>query len=366
MKYLYRYIAITILSTVATLSYAVADEPTGLRFSTLCHDYGHILEAEGTATCSFTAVNCSDTNITINDIIATCGCTRASYEHSSIAPDGEFCLGINFDPTNRPGRFEREIYVYVSDSTEPIVLRVKGHVQPRERTVEELYPFDMGGGLRLDANFHAFGYVEEGKSVEHSVGYINTSDSEVRLSIEIITPSGYLDVARESVVAPHATGDIVLRYSNHSEQPYYGIAEDRMRLYVDGEVCSYDLSTHAIMVDNFDMSDDISAPRLAISKNIIKFGEVNGRNVVLEQSVTLKNEGASPLLIRAIECTTPAVEVKGGTAMSIAPGEETTVTLILRSAHIEDWDNPLVGRAMVISNDPLRPMQTIRLTALPL
>jgi len=120
------------------------------------------------------------------------------------------------------------------------------------------------------------------------------------------------------------------------------------------------------MVDNFDMVDDISAPRLAISKNIIKFGEVNGHNEVVERSVELRNEGATPLVVRVIEVGSAAVEVRTQDEMSIAPGQASVVTFVLRSALIEDWDNPLTTRAMVITNDPLRPMQTIRLTALPL
>ena len=40
-----------------------------------------------------------------------------------------------------------------SASKEPVLLQVEGNVVPREKTLEELFPFDMGGGVRFDSNF---------------------------------------------------------------------------------------------------------------------------------------------------------------------------------------------------------------------
>lgn len=366
MKHLYKYtLLLALLLSTATL-WAQAECRSGLRFASLSHDFGYINEAAGVVTCRFTATNSTSGEITVSDVITTCGCTKAHYGNGAIAPSGEFILDITFDPTNRPGRIDRHIYVHVSDATEPLCLHITGHVEPRERTIEELYPFDMGGGLRLASNFHAFGYVEEDKSVEHSIECINTSDRTITLTLDIIKASGHLTVEDEITIAPHTRGDIALRYVNSTECPYYGIAEDRLQLVVDGTTCNYEVATHAIMVDNFDLVDDISAPKLVISKNIIKFGEINGRNDVVERSVVLKNDGASPLLVREIAVSNAAVEVAGERTMSIAPGASAVITLVLRSTYIEDWDNPLTGRAMVITNDPLRPMQTIKFTALPL
>lgn len=353
-----------LLST--TSLWAQTEAHGGLHFKSLSHDFGHIAEDGGTVTCRFTATNTTTKEIRISEVITTCGCTKAHYGSSTIAPSEEFILDITFDPMNRPGRIDRHVYVHVSDSAEPLRLHITGYVQPREQTTEELYPFDMGCGLRLASNFHAFGYVEVGKSVEHSIGYINTSDETITLTLDIIEASGHLALDHTITIGPNATGDIALRYSNSAERPFYGIAEDRIRTLINGDAGSYNISTHAIMVDNFDLVDDISAPRLVISKNIIKFGEVNGHNDVVERSVEIRNDGASPLLVREIVVSSAAVEVAGERTMSIAPAESAVITLVLRSAYIEDWDNPLTGRAMVITNDPLRPMQTIKFTALPL
>ena len=365
MKHLYKYVIIVVALLLRSVaSFAEGELPSGLCFTNDTYDYGHIAEEGGAVRCYFEAVNNSTYNIEIENIVTTCGCTTASYEHSTVAPGKGFSFEVSFDPMNRPGRIDKHIYVHVSDSTEPIRLRIAGYVQPRERTIDELYPFAMGNGLRLVSNFHAFGYVESGKSVEERIGYVNTSDHEITLSLHRIEGSDLLEIVAPRRIAPQATGDITLRYNN-TKEVVYGSLRDRIEVRINGIKGNYDISTYAIAVDNFDSTDDISAPRLAISKNIIKFGEVNSRNVVIERSVELQNEGASPLLVRSIECESPAVEAIWSNAKSIAPNSTARITLKLHSRYIKDWDNPFVVRVLVITNDPLRPMQAIRVNALP-
>jgi hypothetical protein len=238
-------------------------------------------------------------------------------------------------------------------------------VNARERTVEELYPFDMSGGLRLKSNFHAFGYLEHGKTITEHIGYINTSSEAITLRVENNSPSGLLTISLPERIEAGATGDINICYAIAEDDPHYGTTKDVMRIVINGKESNYPLSTQVIMVDNFDYMDDISAPRLVISKNIIKFGDVNSLNGVLEQRVTLTNEGGSPLIVRAIESNTKAVECIAERDMIIEAGKSREIVVRLNAADIEDVDNPLVARIYLITNDPMRPMQTIKANAIP-
>jgi hypothetical protein len=105
---------------------------------------------------------------------------------------------------------------------------------------------------------------------------------------------------------------------------------------------------------------------LVISKNIIKFGEVNCSNDVLEQRVVLTNEGASTLIVRIVESSSSAVECLAERDIAIAPGASHEIGVRLYASRIEDVDNPFSARVYVISNDPLRPMQSVRVNALPM
>jgi hypothetical protein len=367
MKRLYKHIFL-VLILVASCSELFAQEVprSALIFQNSIHDFGHIDEEGGVVTCSFDGVNTSNYPIEIEKIVTTCGCTTVEFDKKTIPAGGIFSFKVAFSPLNRPGRIDKQIFVLASDAPTEIVLNIIGYVNARERTIDELYPFDMGGGLHLKSNFHAFGYLEHGKEITEHIGYVNTSSRAITLDIDYTTESGLLDITYPTLIEAGARGDITLRYTVDEKSNIYGTKRDVMMIRVDNTPSPYTLTSQVIVVDNFDNMDDISAPMLVISKNIIKFGEVNCSNDVMEQRVVLTNEGASPLVVRAVESSSQAVECLAKRDIIIAPGASHEVVVRLYAPRIEDVDNPFVARIYFITNDPLRPMQSVRVNALPL
>ena len=367
MKRLYKYIFLVLLM-VACCNVLFAQEATKsvLIFEKNTHDFGHIDEDGGVVSCRFEGVNSSSHTIEVEKIVTTCGCTTVEFNKKPIPAGEKFSFKVAFNPLSRPGRINKQIFIEASDSEKEIQLNIIGYVNARERTINELYPFDMGGGLRLKSNFHAFGYLEHGKELTEHIGYVNTSDSAITLEVTYNSKSDLLDMVYPTRIEAGAKGDITLHYAVDEESNTYGTKRDVMLIMINGSPASYTLTSQVIVVDNFDNMDDISAPMLVISKNIIKFGEVNCSNDVLEQRVVLTNEGASPLVVRTIESSSPAVECTTKHAIIIAPGASHEVAVRLYTSRIEDVDNPFVARVYIISNDPLRPMQSVRVNALPL
>ena len=361
---IHTFLALALLLVYAP-TYAQKPQKSALLFSNTTIDLGHIDEDGGAVASFFEAVNTSKNTIEVENIATTCGCTTAEYNKNIVESGEIFRFKVIFNPLNRPGRIDKQIFVKTLDAEEEICLNIIGYVNARARTVEELYPFDMGGGLRLKSNFHAFGYLEHGKSLVEHIGYVNTSNKAINIDIIYEHSSGLLDITLPQRIEAGASGDITLCYAISETSDTYGTAKDVIRLIVDHAESNYPLSAQVIVVDNFDNMDDISAPKLVISKNIIKFGDVNSPNEILEQRLALKNEGGTPLKVRAIESSTRAVECDMERNMTIMAGEQTDVTVRLRAAHIEDVDNPLTARLSVITNDPMRPMQTVRVNAIP-
>ena len=355
------FLTFALLLSVSAL---YAEEPSSaLRFQSTTHDFGHIREDGGEQLCTFVAINEGDGTIKVTNIETSCGCTSASYNKGEIAPNDRFEVSVCFDPFNRPGRIEKHIFVTVSDSERPIRLLLEGFVQERERTIDELYPFDMGGGLRLRSNFHAFGYTEHGSTVEEHIGYINTSLEPIAISINHTTTSGWLTVTHPAMIPAGSTGDITLCYTIPEECAVYGTISDTLYIIIDGIKARYPLSAEAIVTDNFSMVDDISAPRADISKNIIKFGEIKHSKETFEEMITLTNSGASPLMVRHIESSSEAVE---GIAESdtLQPNESTKIRIRLHGESIELIEGIFTARLRIVTNDPIRPMQTIKVNAI--
>lgn len=334
-----------------------------LHFAETTFDYGHVKEDGGAVTASFEARNTGDEPVVVVEVMTSCGCTTPRFERKPIAAGETFSLEIRYDPMNRPGRIDRDIFVRASDSDKDIKLHITGNVLPRQKSIEEIYPFDMGGGLRLESNFHAFAYVEHGKSVETRIGYVNHSDRTIAVRISPTTASGALRTEYDTPIPPHASGDIVLRYRLAENSSRYGTLEDVMRVTVDGKPSSTLLSTHAIAVDNFDSTDDISAPSVEIPINIIKFGEVNRTGKPERRSFEVRNTGATPLTIRKAETNSEAIRCVIDNDTTIAPGQSRHFTVEFSPSKV-GRDGAYVARLFLITDDPKHPMQTLRVNAI--
>ena len=358
-----KHIYLLIVSLLCTITAYSQTAESALKFTTQSYDFGHIREDGGEVKSLFTATNNSDSNIYVTSVTTSCGCTTASYSKDAIAPHASFEIAVQFNPYNRPGRIDKHIFVTTSDSEQVITLQLKGYVQERERTVDELYPFDMGGGLRLRSNFHAFGYIEQGNSAEEHIGYINTSPSPLRIAIEPLEASGVLTIDYPTTIPTGATGDITLRYVIPSESNIYGTISDKMRIMIGGIEAQYIFSTEAIAIDNFSISDDISAPRVEISKKIIKFGVINSDKEVLEEVITIENYGASPLKLRRIESTSEALECVAQ-SLTLQPNQSAELRVRLHTRRIKATEGLYSERLRIITNDPIRPMHSIKVNAI--
>lgn len=338
---------------------------TALRFRSTVGDYGVIAEDGGSVVCRFEAVNSGAEPVAIVDVITSCGCTSVAYDRKPVASGESITLDIRYDPMNRPGRIDRTIYVRTSDSDHELHLRLEGNVAPRARSIEELYPFDMGGGLRLERNSHTFSYIEHGKALEERIAYVNSSEHAIAIALSPIRSSGALTITYPKWLEAGASGEIVVRYRLAADSRRYGTLSDEFRFTVDGQRSEHTVTVTAIAVDNFDLSDDISAPRGVIPKNIIKFGEVNRTNDFLEHSLTIVNEGQTSLFVRKAESSSVAVRVVAEQDMAIEPGESATIGIRLYPAYIGDSDLPFTARVVLITNDPRQPMKLIRVNAIP-
>lgn len=337
---------------------------SSLRFTSYSVDYGHIAEDGGSVVRNFQAVNNGAKPIVVVDVVTACGCTTASYSRKPIAPGESFNLEVRYNPMNRPGRIDRKIYVQTSDAEQRIALHLKGYVEARERDISELYPFDMGNGLRLDMTSHAFGNIEQGTTVESHIAYVNTSSEEVTLDIRPSKSSGWLNITYPQHIAAGGKGDIVMVYSPAIDEHNYGSLYDNLTIVVNGKVSRFPITTYAIVTDNFENMDDISSPRANISKKTIKFGVVKCNTTTLEQSFVLQNIGGSPLVVRAVESDNSAVRCSLKADTRVGVDESIEVKVWLDTEHI-DPDKPLAARIQMVINGLLRPVNIVRVTALP-
>ncbi|MBO5893484.1 MAG: DUF1573 domain-containing protein [Alistipes sp.] len=334
---------------------------TSLKFERESWNFGDIQEDGGVVEHTFKFINTTATPIVILDVSASCGCTSPHFSRKPIMPNANGEIRVEFDPMNRPGRFSKGVVIALS-TKERITLTIEGNVLPRQRTLEESYPFDVGEGVRLSSNFHAFSYLGRGEEVEESIVVYNTSDKDVTFRLRPNKMSNMMHVKSPSLIKAKGLASITLTYKIPENSNYYGTLDDVYKIVVNGKESKVLLSAHAIAVDKFDPSvDDTTIPSCELSKKIIKFGDVKQGVKVENRSVEIVNNSETDLLIRAVEWKSSSLRCSLRAGDKVAAGESCIITLTLDTS---DCDYGVwFDRLSIITNDVERPMQSVRITA---
>lgn len=109
--------------------------------------FGVISEEAGEKKVTVYVRNDSDTPLSLNRVRPTCGCTAADYYKETFEPGDSAWIELTYDPSMRPGRFEKGVKVHPSKG-EMIRIPIAGVVAAKPETVEQMFPSE-GGLIRL-------------------------------------------------------------------------------------------------------------------------------------------------------------------------------------------------------------------------
>ncbi len=328
-----------------------------LFFEHSIHNFGEIKEENGDVSHIFTGINRSSKPILVVEVTATCGCTVPKFTKKPILPGANFEINVTFSPINRPGTFQKRLYVISSDSKKLATLTIKGVVIPRTKTTEELYPFTISDHLRFNRITSSFSYIFIGRTSQSAIGYTNTSSKAIQLKLVPKLSSGYLEIEYPHTIPAGGSGEINIRYLVPESQPHYGTTQDVFNLEVDGQKSNTLLVTHAISVDNPNNIEDNSASKAQIAKNFIKFGPLKDNDPTKEQTLKISNTGRGALTIRAVEIE-GNFKVSLKAAETIAAGDSRDIIISLEPK-MQDYGTTS-SFFTIITNDPARPMRKIR------
>lgn len=338
---------------------SVRQEPeSDLSFETDIWDFGTIREEDGPVSHTFRFTNAGDAPVVIERVAVSCGCTTPSYSRRPVMPGEESGIGITFDPEMRPGRFAKTVTILSGGGRNRNVLKVKGVVAPRPRTVEEDYPFALAGGIRADMLHRGFGYVSHGEVKSMVINIVNTSGRTVLLDTVWAAKSGLLRMDFPRKLEPEEKAAVTLTYDLRGSGRY-GMVSDGAYLTADGVRPSLPVNATAVAVDDFTGTESGSAPRADISPMFHDFGEKVG-NRPLKKRFAIVNAGRSPLHIRA-------VSMEENTSTDLMPGIElqpdgkAVFEVVFRPQGSPG--TPVFGGVAVITDDPQHPMREIRVGA---
>jgi len=93
------------------------------------HDFGTIKEMGGNVSANFIVTNNTKAPIVLTYVSASCGCTVPTWTKDPIEPGNTGTVTATYNPTGRPGPFDKTITILTSGNPERIIVRIKGTVE---------------------------------------------------------------------------------------------------------------------------------------------------------------------------------------------------------------------------------------------
>lgn len=175
--------------------------PAGLRFAGGKADFGYIREADGPKTIRIYMVNDGDKPEALLKVRPSCGCTAASFGKEEVAPGDSVWIDLTYDPTRRPGAFEKSVRVYPVGA-EVTRIPIVGTVVSSPETVAQFFPVDAGLLHLSDSTLMTLSpLADEQRSLYIDV--YNSGDAPVYLKLE----SGYDAVETQPFPSPLPPGE---------------------------------------------------------------------------------------------------------------------------------------------------------------
>jgi len=330
-----------------------------ISFNELIHDFGTFKEENGNVTCIFSFTNTGSVPLVINRVSASCGCTSPAWSKVPVIPGGEGFVKATYNPKNRPGKFDKSLTVFSNAAKRTVVLRIKGEVIPKKRTVEDIYPYKIGD-VRFKSNHLAFVRINQGEKKTIQMQIINTSKENQAVRFDQV-PKHLQIKAVPEILKPQQEGYIEATY-NAGVVNDWGFVINRIKVLAnDQAIGNNQLTVSATIVENF---TSMTAEELANAAKIefvdgktYNFGKM-AQSSKVEHDFIFKNTGKNNLILRKIKssCGCTAVSPKDKV---IEPGKTSSIKAIFSSGTRKGRQNKSIT---VITNDPKNSRVILRIS----
>jgi hypothetical protein len=332
--------------SLATL-YSQTVQPK-ISFKDTQHNFGKFKEADGKVTHKFEFVNTGGSDLIIQNVSASCGCTAPRWTREPVPPGGKGFVAATYNPAGRPGSFRKYVTVISNSNPGSVRLTISGEVVPKPRTIEDDYRYVMGP-LRLKSNHLAFGNLRNTQVTEKKLEIINNSDKPLNIEFERVP--GHITIkAQPASLKPKQKGHLVASY-NTPKRNDWGFVIDRMGLKINGlSERNYSLVISANIEEDFSVLTPeqlANAPVLSVDNPEFKFGKI-GQGEKREHTFVLTNSGKTDLHIRKVKASCGCTAVQPAKRV-IAPGESVDIKTVFNSAGKLGNQNKTVT---IITNDP--------------
>lgn len=186
------------------------------------YDFGLIKESDGLQTGTFQLINKGGKPIKITEVRPSCGCTSVDFPLEKINKGDTAVITVSFDPEDRPGKFDKGIYVTLDKEDLPVNLRIKGTVLASQETLSLFFPAGTGE-LRADNATLDFGEIPRGVRRREFIDIYNSATES--LTPEISSASNAISFSLQPTHIQPGEQATITVYIDTSKIPFTGLRQ---------------------------------------------------------------------------------------------------------------------------------------------
>lgn len=317
----------------------------------MVYDFGDVSVDDGPLTCSFTLTNGSNQPVAIYEVVSSCGCTGVTWNRESIQPGKSATITATYKNEDGPGAFDKTLTVYISGVRKPVILRLRGIVHEKKKSLSELYGTERLGDLGLKTLEYKLPTLKQGLQVSESFTVANLGKKPLKLEFTDVSPQFKVKADRNPIPA-QATAQVTFTVTADPE--LYGSNTYTATPVVNGKKASRSVKVSAFTQENFSMMTAEERDAAAIpmfTGSTFEFGTVS-KGTMIEGDYVCENKGKSPLHFFKADAEDPAL--KAVLPEDIGPGNKGKLHFSLDTGGLPEGENVIM--LTLTTNSPLRPV----------
>lgn len=344
------------IAAAAAQSQTQSQSQPQVLFDNYAHDFGHIREVDGVVEHIFSYTNHGKEPFVIIAVSVGCGCTTPAYSTKALAAGASEKFSVRFDPSDRPGRFEKEVFIRSNQGN--MKLAIMGVVEPRPRTLQDDYPYVVSSGVRLAALALNLDRAPLGRPMARVLRVANgsaTVGATIAVDSTTLPPWLTADV-RTPFLKAGERGEIIFVFTGTQ----YGLHEADVSLRVNGEPLAEKIWVTATFTRDFSELSPLERRDGARAELSSYFYHFSDRKMgdKFSRNFEIRNTGKADLVIDYVESSSNEVSFSLE-KLTIKAGERAVLRVEAAPKSLGTMSETIT----IISNDPANPVREVRVMA---
>ena len=271
-----------------------------VEFDKTVHDFGDISIDDGPQTCTFTVKNIGTEPIAIYEVVTSCGCTDAQWTREPLQPGKTGSITATYKNEDGPVPFDKTLTVYIAGVSKPVILRLRGIVHEKKKSVAELFGAVKLGPMGLKSLDYKVPNVLQGESSSDEIKIANLGNKPMKVTFADVSPNLTVEVDPATVPAGETAA---LRFSVKADPAVWGKHVYSATPVINGVKAGKPVTVTALTRGNFASwtpDQRKNAAQCVFDESTVSFGTVNA-GAKVDAAFTFANKGKSPLHFYSVD-----------------------------------------------------------------